>query len=546
MPRTEELRLTDFTGGLNLRGGEFYLAPDESPEMLNCFLDRRGGFRQRFGVERWNGPDIVTPANWDPRHMHVTPQADGTFEVFVATNNEVWVGDHLGVFSDTTVGGVASPHEADFASWGDDTYMALGRTVPSVRWDGTANVLVDPTASSGAGFNDDETAPVGGHMPKGELVVEHNGRLFVGNISEDGADMPNRFRWSHPLEPGDWRTDDYWDVDLGGGKITALVSQTDRLLIFKTNAIFALYGSGLDDFELQKVSSSLSTVSPASVTSSESAVIFFSRQGSRSGVFALSPDNVELLSTPIELALDQMQNEENVFVDYVDRFLHVSVEWGYDQPATTDALLFVHNGEVGNGGSWTVQQPARGSFRMSVQPPGYGVLTAVTDVTDESLIALLDVHDAAYDTLDESLTQERFTSSYSTGWVDADSPTRKKHWLRPKYLVRQPITATEIQVDVYWDYQSATVRRSFLVSVDPEGDLFWTALGSGDPDGTDWGSGEQWSGAGEGHQLDRIPTSLGVAQSVRLRFSSPENGTLVGRWLVDAIFLKYANRRHTT
>ena len=357
--------------------------------------------------------------------------------------------------------------------------------------------------------------------------------------------MPNRIRWSHPLEPGDWRTDDYWDIEIGGGKITAIVSQTDRLLIFKSNAVFALYGSTLDDFELQTVSRSLSTVSPASVTQSESAVVFFSRAGGRSAIFALAPDTLDLLSEPIELALDQIQDTDRVFVDYVDRYLQVSVEWGYETAgATTDALLFVHNPEVGRGGSWSVQQPADGSFRGSVSPPGFGTLTAVTGVSGEAIFVEISAREDADDNL--TGTPQRFVSSYSTGWIDADSATRLKHWLRPEYLVRQPNSETQIQVDVFWDYSSRDVKRSFLLEVDPAGNLLWRAAGSGDPDGTDWGLGDEWSSAGEGHSLDRVPTSLGLARSVRLQFSSPKNGTMVGRWLIDAIFLKYANRRLTT
>ena len=546
MGRTNEFPITDFSGGLNLRAGEFYLSPNESPEMMNCFVDRRGGFRQRVGVSRWNEENIGDPDTWNPRNHHVTPLSDGTSEVFVVSAGDVWVGNGAGSFSDTGADGVAVPHEADFASWGDRTYMALGRGVSSVAWeDGSLFTLSDPTASSGSGFNEDETAPVGGQMPTAALVCEHNGRLFVGNIMEDGIDKPNRIRWSHPLEPGDWRADDYWDIDLGGGRITALVSHNDRLLIFKTDAVFALYGYGLDNFELQSISQSLSTISPASVTQSETSVIFFSRSASRSGVFALSPDSVDLLSAPIEVALDSVQNEDNVFVDFVDRYLQVSIEWDYEAGGgTNDATLFVHNSEVGQGGSWTAQKPARGSFRGSMGVPNGFPLVVVTGIPGESFIAEVGGRDDCQDDL--TGVPERFTSSYSTGWIDAGSPTTKKHWLRPKYLLRKADSRIEIRVDVYWNYSGEDARRSFMLAVDPGGELYWRALGSAAPDGTDWGAGDAWTAGESGMSLERSPSSLGLAESIRLRFSSTENDTILERWLVDAIFLKYAARRLTT
>lgn len=60
--RIEALR--DFTGGLNLRSDAFELAPNESPDLLNCDVDPRGGVQMRKGVQPYDliigNPNLLT------------------------------------------------------------------------------------------------------------------------------------------------------------------------------------------------------------------------------------------------------------------------------------------------------------------------------------------------------------------------------------------------------------------------------------------------------------------------------------------------------
>jgi hypothetical protein len=49
-----DVRIGDFSGGLNLRDALTELAPNETPDCLNVVLDERGGVNKRLGYVRWN------------------------------------------------------------------------------------------------------------------------------------------------------------------------------------------------------------------------------------------------------------------------------------------------------------------------------------------------------------------------------------------------------------------------------------------------------------------------------------------------------------
>src|SRR6266498_3837304 len=54
MAGLKELRLGNFSGGLNLRDAQAELAPNESPDLWNVTLDERGGASKRLGFAKYN------------------------------------------------------------------------------------------------------------------------------------------------------------------------------------------------------------------------------------------------------------------------------------------------------------------------------------------------------------------------------------------------------------------------------------------------------------------------------------------------------------
>ena len=219
-----------------------------------------GEFIQDSGWDRWSA-DIVDPeTDWDPRRAYLSQLADGTDIVYIAANNTIFASEFDATFTDLALDAEALPHMADFVSYGDDTYIALGRNNQMARRSGTDTPGLLTVGGAGS-WNDDYLTPVHGVAPTAEVIEAHSGYLFAANLEEDGTVFPNRVRWSHPTSPDDWATDDFLDIDIGGNKITALQSYEDHLLIFKPDSIWALYGYDLDSWQLvQKSSTSRSHV----------------------------------------------------------------------------------------------------------------------------------------------------------------------------------------------------------------------------------------------------------------------------------------------
>ena len=126
---------------------------------------------------------------------------------------------------------------ADFATWGNDEYFVTGvfNPVPPLG-DGRADTV-------------DRHDVVGGRRPGvrhhavGGVHRTTAGYLFVANISD--AALYSTPAVVAPEQPGA-SAPRLPDIDAGGGKITALMSFSDHLLIFKTNSLWALYGYGED------------------------------------------------------------------------------------------------------------------------------------------------------------------------------------------------------------------------------------------------------------------------------------------------------------
>jgi hypothetical protein len=57
--RTQLFSLRDFTGGINLVSDAFKLGDNESPDLLNVDLDRRGGFQVRRGVTPFSNTPLA-------------------------------------------------------------------------------------------------------------------------------------------------------------------------------------------------------------------------------------------------------------------------------------------------------------------------------------------------------------------------------------------------------------------------------------------------------------------------------------------------------
>jgi hypothetical protein len=562
--RIQPLNVVDFTGGLNLRADAFQLAPNEAPDMMNVEVDPRGGFYSRKGWVRWNSEEITEQVIWDPRHAFIHELSNG-LEVMLLTNNGGILSAVGGVFEPllgtdgVPIAATANPHLADFASWGDLTYVACGRESPPIRSSGFGGATRLTPAGAG-NWSDDYTVPGSNVMPAAELTTAHVGYLFVANTMEDGKHHPNRIRWSHPNLPDAWSSDDYLDVLDGGGRITAIMSFRDHLLIFKPSAVFALFGYDSDSWQLVNVSLTVGAASRQAVCRSEAGVYFFSNPAGVHGINAagelreVSPQ----LRPTFESAQFNNSADHNVWLGWVDQHLWFSAPWDDDSSPTDAKTVFKFDPSVGERGAWTkhrtadnealgpyAEGPLSGLFLAahrkypSVLRLGGSDLAAdrITTRTQGSFVYVDDngnvvTDDGAVIGWTEAISGfQPFKSYFVTRWFNSDWPSLKKSWRRPDFVMKERDEPYKVRVDVFHNYDEGQIRRSSFVGVKTGSKTaLWGEF--------DWGDGTLWGGSPAGSRIER-GKGLGAASAVALRLEG-EPGRA---WGCDAMVFKFIPRR---
>lgn len=537
--RIHALAVTDFTGGLNLSGDPFQLAENESPDMLNVEIDARGGLRSREGWIRTSGTAInVTP--WAPKMLRRFYSSSGNRFVLLCNSTKVlWSSDGASWTVMTHSGGdiaTTAVHGSSFIPWNTALYVVPGASATaSYKWTGAnpATALTVSGSGSPAAWQNDYSAPVGGHMPKANFAAAHAGYAFVASTNEAGTAYVNRVRWSHPNSPENWAAADFIDILDGGDGITALVPFGDNLLIFKRTSVWALYGNDADTWQLVNVTRQLGVSHQTMVARSEDAVWFFDWP---QGLFRYSAsDGIRDLFVPLRSMLSDgavnaaAVKDGKVFVNFINRRLWLSLPYSTTNAATEVTRSFVYDPVVGVGGAWVVHQSA----------DGYGIGSGVDFLSSTDQRVTLAVHptqkyvlqvekeDQASDAV--TAATEPFTSFIRTGWLTAAVPTQKKLWRRPDFVTKRQAVAQTLSVEVFKDFDQRSPAKSFQFGVDTTGGGAW---GTGT-----WGTGV-WGSAGDANDIDR-GAMLGQAKAVQLRVS----GTAGVPWGLNAVVFKFIYRR---
>lgn len=564
--RLEPVNLSDFRGGLNLRRDQLQIQATESPEMENIALDVEGGIRTRFGFQRVNDVDIVDPdvVDWDPQRAWVHQLADGTDSIYIANDGTVLYSDAGADFADLGAAVAATPHLADFAVWGDDLYIAAGRTLSAKRRRNLAAVSTLTNAGVGT-WNDDYETPVHDVFPRAELVCAHAGYLFVANTQEDATLFPNRLRWSHPLSPDDWATDDYMDINDGGSKITALISFQDHLLIFKPDSIWALYGYDIDTWQLVRKSNTNGAISPLAVTRSEGAAFWYS-PSERGAIFSYTGEQPDEIGYPIRPALQDLITHDAVCLSWIGRKLWASLPWQLGVGAVANPSdMLVWDPTLSETGAWMRYTSAEGTvcpfiggsnIDSLVKPMG-----VLTNAETPCIVYLEAIDDMAVDRVwtyavlggmldeeeiivvtdgDEDIEMSGmpantpFNTVYRTSWINADWPTRRKSWRRPDFICVVGEADYQLRVESFRDYNHITPSRAGIVDV--------TGGGAGAQWGEfEWGDGTLWGqgGSTDGSVIRRM-SSFGLARAIQIRIAGLTPGA---RWGVNGIVAKVVMRR---
>lgn len=512
--------MADFTGGLNLNDDRFKLAPNESPDLMNVDVDRRGGFSTRGAVAPLN----TSPITGSVHGLWAFYDEPGSVAQVVAQGDDGLRTSTGGNFSWMTGSPTvyATNLKVSPATFGSRFYIPFYDQAVTYRWDGAnATALSDPVS---AGWDEDLATPSGTKAPRAKFAAAHLDYLWVAGTYESATAHPNRVRFSHPGDGGSWRSSDYIDVAIGedGDVITALVASNDHLLVFKNRSVHAIFGYSVDTFQVVTISEDVGCSGPRSVVATPLGVFFWS---ARDGVYQWDGKALRWMFEPIYPALRDGSIDrsapEDVALGWVDQRLWVSVPWQGVDPADR---TFVFDPFAGQRGAWTAYDLSLSSF--ATFETGTTKLELAGQASGSHVLKL--GQSSAIDDFGSGNTQG-ITAYYVTPWVAPGSPIQKKRWKRPEVVVRSGFGAT-LTVALFADYDSASPLKTFTLSTQTDSSLaIWgTAV---------WGT-DVWSRAGSGGTHDEILRGSSLARTARavaLKIAG-EQGK---QWGVNAIALKY-------
>jgi hypothetical protein len=518
--------LVDFTGGLNLRADQFQLESRESPDLLNVDVDPRGGVSIRRGSTRYSTTSLGADRTVTALGRH---RDDAGAEYVYVSSHDSSSGRNIHTFGSggawshqsESVAGAAYGRIASMKqSSGGTTYAYVQNGIDAPR---RVSAPASFTALTQT-FNDDIDTPNNGDMPIARLITTHRGFMWLGVTVETAVTYPHRIRWSHPGRPEDWRTNDFIDVGSDDGDvITALISDGDRLLVFKNRSIWAVYGFDTDTFQVEQISDSIGAVNQESVVETPKGVYFFHAS---TGVHRLWPRGLEWTFENLVPALDdgRINVSNNVYMCWAKRRLYLSVEW----TPTDSRRTFAFDPDIGKNGAWVMFDLPFTALATLHGAIGVGEEAPIGAPSGTGIYITKFEQDSFEDDLDG--TPVTYPSHYSTSWIDANAPTVKKKWGRLRAVLKAVADAS-IVVGVYYDYDSTVEKRSKTMTVEATTD-------GGEWDADDWDAGVWGGGEGSPYEVERN-SSLGSSTAIQFRFEGPRGLD----WSVVALVVPYRVRR---
>lgn len=398
------------------------------------------------------------------------------------------------------------------------------------KWDGTNLTII-----TGQAYVDDLAAPSGSNMVLAKTAAVFQGSFWIANTNESAmpAATPNRVRWSHPNNPEVWRSFDYIDVDIDrdGDEITALVPFRDRLLIFKQRSIYAIVGTGPENFSVYPVAQ-VGAVSPHAVVTTPSGVYFFSWPD---GIFLYDGQltwQFSRLRYAIEGSLIPADSRGNIRLMWSGRRLWLALEYRADPKVPITGVnnrCFIMDPALSKEGSWTTYSLSVGTMRQFAYATGPNLLIGA--ISGRNYIQVLENPDnyVTYDLMVNG-SQRHISSYYTTSWFDLGSSTIKKRFRAPEFVLRTVDIVTSLLVEAKIDFADAYVKKSFnLYTKQDPNVLIWTS-------GT-WGQSWQIRTIRQSEITKGSP--LGIARAVSLKIYGP---TTNDHWGINALTLKYVPR----
>ena len=513
--------LESFTGGLNLRTDQFNLEDDESPDLLNVLVDPRGGIRQRDGVDRRN----TTALSADIKGIWGLHTDSGTSQVMVNYGTKVAY-SASGNFTDVSGITARTAGSRVYGVTMNNVAYGVSYDKPSFKWTGSSGADLGTTFGSG------------GNMPQAQYIAFWNNYAWVANTYESATNHKSRIRWSNVNDPETWAANDYVDIDKGdhGDYITGLCPMGDRLIVFKTNSVHAVFGFGSDSFQVTTLSNDVGSVPLSSPVATPYGVFFWY---SDQGVYLYNGEGFVYIFDKIMPAIDdgRITFSENPQLAWGNNKLYVSVDWTEDGSTTRRTLLY--DPTIGQGGAWVLSDIDAGPL-YAYKPPNSSSTVFSGCVANTGV--LIDVEDQQNRSTDRyaSSAETHIDSYFVTRWATGKNPIVKKRWGRPR-IVTSAESTIALPVLVYKDYDKSAYTNSFNVSIEGKtstslwGTAKWNDADSTSPYYATWDAISRSLTA----DVINMPT-LGTAKSISMKVSGPSTNN---HWEMNALAFTYTPRR---
>jgi hypothetical protein len=434
------------------------------------------------------------------------------------------------------------------------TYVVNGKFLTStghttysvVRWSGAdgSTALATPDIDGSDG-----------HFPNARYTTTWAEYIWVAYTLESGTTHKNRVRWSKVNDAENWTAADYIDIDIGedGDHITAIIPDADRLLVFKENSIYAIYGFSSDSFEVRNITRTAGCRDGSQPVAATAGIFFWYAE---EGIYLLSYDALAWAFERIKPAMTYDVGQPALTLGtapslmWFDERLWVSVDYQSDDNVSGSNQnnrrnVFVWDPSLTETGAW-MRHDINARSLLAYRPTGdthlgIAATSVITDVAEFNRISKLD-QNADVDDYGAGSADE-IVSYYQTGWFIGNRPTFPKRWGKTRTVLLAD-NNLRIYMYIYKDYDlSGWVSPAYYKDITGmDSPATWDTDPSGSGDGV-WDTSEwQAAGTSDRYLFARWPT-VGTAQAISLRFKVSPSVSLRGKWGVTSIIGMYRTRR---
>ena len=527
MPREFQLEvLEDFTGGLNFRSDQFNLGENESPDLLNVIVDPRGGIRMRDGVDRRN----TTALSADVKGIWGFYTDGGTTHLMVNYGTKVAYSNTAN-FTDLTGITARTNGSRVYGMTMNNIAYGVSYDKPSFKWNGSSAADLGTTLDGSAG-----------NFPQAQYVAIWNNFAWTAHTYESSTAYKNRVRWSNTNDPEKWSAADYVDIDIGehGDYITGLLPMADRLLVFKSKSVHAIYGFDSDSFQVVNLTNNVGSIPLSSPVSSPFGVMFWS---GKEGVYLYDGQNFRWIFNKLQPAIDNGRianlTTNPPQLAWGNNKLYVSADWYDSSTSSTTRRTFIYDPTLSLEGSWVMSDIDAGPMYAYNIPNGVHSIYAGC-VTNTGIV--VDVEDEQNRTSDRYVgsTEAHIVSHFVTRWVAGKNPIVKKRWGRPR-VVLSAESSVNLPILIYNNYDKSQQASEYTLSIvsQTSASVWGTAKWDDADDSSAFVAKWDAVDADLTAAVKNLPT-LGTGRSISMKVSGP---TTNNHWEVNALAFTYTPRR---